>query len=315
MKKFLLALVLILASITTAYPNFSYAKEDAQEKNSLSKDETDFLNSLHPQHGNIVLQGAPATITLGDKYVFYGVEDAKRILIEAWGNKPENAEGVIGMIALADKNIYNSWGAAISYDPQGYVSDKDAKTQDYNKVLIDMKEADKTNSTVEDFKLVGWATPPTYNEQKKYLVWATELSPPENLKVVNSLNYDVRNLGRSGILSLNMIDYITNLDIVKVDAVELAETVKFNTGETYADHQFWDKKSELGLAGLVAAGAGVAVAKKLGLFAIIAAFGKKLIILIGALFAASIKYIKRFFGGAKNDDVINQTPPNDNDKV
>ena len=310
MKKILLSLALLLSAVFCLSPNYSFA----QEEDTLTKDENNFLQSLHPQHGNIVLQGAPATISLGEKYVFYGPEDAKKILVEAWGNKPEAADGVIGMIALADKNIYNSWGAAISYDPQGYVSDKDAKTQDYNKVLADMKEEDKINATADDFKLVGWATPPTYNEQKKYLVWATELSPPEGDKVVNSLNYDVRNLGRSGILSLNMIDYITNLDIVKVDAVELAETVKFNAGETYADHKFWDKKSELGLAGLVAAGAGVVVAKKLGLFAIIAAFGKKLIILIGALFAASFKYLKRFFGGAKNDDVINQTPPDDNNK-
>ena len=94
MKKILLSLALILSAVFCLSPNYSYA----QEEDTLTKDENNFLQSLHPQHGNIVLQGAPATISLGEKYVFYGPEDAKKILVEAWGNKPEAADGVIGMI-------------------------------------------------------------------------------------------------------------------------------------------------------------------------------------------------------------------------
>ncbi|MEI9946725.1 MAG: DUF2167 domain-containing protein [Chitinophagaceae bacterium] len=61
--------------------------------------------------------------------------------------------------------------------------------------------------------MVGWAQPPFYDSKNKVLHWAKELQfGGEDL---NTLNYDVRFLGRKGILSLNAVATIDQLPKVK----------------------------------------------------------------------------------------------------
>jgi uncharacterized membrane-anchored protein len=89
---------------------------------------------------------------------------------------------------------------------------------------------------------------------------------------------------------------MSKLPNTRSDAAKLADAASFNPGSTYADYKPGvDQKATFGVAGLVAAGLGLAAAKKFGLLALLALFGKKLIILVVAAFAGVANWFRQFF--------------------
>ncbi|MDB5436547.1 MAG: rane-anchored protein-like protein [Phenylobacterium sp.] len=257
-------------------------------------------DSLKPVHGAVQLPGAKAALQLGSGYYFLNADDAKKVITQGWGNPPDAADGVLGIVFPEGKSfIDSSWGAVVTYNPTLYVSDKDAKTADYNKLLSDMQagEADdnaqrqKTGFAARH--LVGWAQPPQYEASRHDLIWARELQFGDEAE--HTLNYDVRHLGRYGVLSLNMVATMSDLPNVKPAAETLARIAEFEPGARYADYKDGDKTAGYGLAGLVAAGAGLLVAKKLGLLAVLLVFAKKGIVLILAAVGGGWAWIRRRF--------------------
>lgn len=255
-------------------------------------------DSLKPQYGEIRLPEAKAKLNLGKDYYFLGPADAKRVLVEGWGNAPGAGDGVLGLIFPKDRTFLDdTWGAVVTFAPTGYVSDKDAKTTDYQAVLEGLREgegeanAERKKAGYEAIRLIGWAQAPSYDPARHDLIWARELKFGEQTD--NTLNYDVRHLGREGVLSLNMVSVMSQLPAVRESAQALARTAEFEAGAQYADFREGDQTAGFGLAGLVAAGAGVAVAKKAGLIAIILAFAKKGlgILVVGGI--AAFAWIRR----------------------
>ena len=121
----------------------------------------------------------------------------------------------------------------------------------------------------------------------------------------DTLNYDVRSLGRSGVLSVNMISAIPHLAEVKAAAHAFAGHAAFDPGARYTDfNPDLDKQAEYGVGGLVAAGAGVLIAKKLGLLAIfgkiVFGFLKPILLGILALVAVFKNRIMALFGRTTN---------------
>lgn len=236
--------------------------------------------SLKPVSGEVLLPAAKARLDLGAKYYFLSAEDAKRVLTEGWGNPPSASEDVLGMVFPAGKTFLDrTWGAVIRYDATAYVSDKDADTADYDALMSEIKsgeeEVNKNRQAAgfEAVHVVGWAQPPSYDAARHDLIWAQEIR--FGAEDDHTLNYDVRHLGRHGVLSMNMISQMSELGSIRQAAVDLARTAEFDTGSRYADYQQGDKTAEYGLAGLVAAGLGVGVAKKVGLLAAAVLFLKK----------------------------------------
>lgn len=126
-------------------------------------------------------------------------------------------------------------------------------------------------------ELSGWALSPRYDKEKKVLFWAKEFitDAPEN-----GLNYDVRVLGRRGVLSLNAVASASQKQAIDAMTPEIVSLVTFNPGHAYADfNSATDKTADYTLAGLVVGGA---VAAKLlakgGILVLLAKFGKLLII-------------------------------------
>lgn len=262
-------------------------------------------DSLKRQTGLVSLPAAKASLNLGDDYYFIGPEDSRRVLVEGWGNPPDAADGVLGMIfpkrfkPLDD----GSWGAVITYNPIGYVSDKDARTADYTKLLADMRSGEAENNESRrkagypELTLVGWAEPPRYLSDNHVVIWARELAVSTSPH--HGLNYDIRVLGREGVISLNVVAGMADLADVRDAAAGIARTAQYDSGMRYADYREGiDKSSGIGIAGLVAAGVGVAAAKKLGLLGILLVFGKKLIVLVLAAFGGLAAWLRRQFGMA-----------------
>src|SRR6185503_11785604 len=230
--------------------------------------------SLHPQSGDVTVAAANATLHLGNQYYFLPADDAKRVLVDGWGNPAEAVSDVLGMVFPEGKTfVDDTWGAVLTYSPDGYVSDEDAKSADYDEILraVQSGEADENaerkSAGLPAVHLVGWAQPPSYDQEHHALIWAREIQfgdQPENV-----LNYDIRTLGRRGILSMNMVSSMSKLIEVRASATDLQQIAGFNDGARYTDYQAGDATAGYGLAGLVAAGIGAAAAKKLGLLAIV----------------------------------------------
>lgn len=267
-----------------------------------------FEQSLDKQTGDIPIGPAKAVLKLGDAYYFLGAADARRVLVDMWDNPPDAVDGVLGLVLPKDKTSYdNVWGAVITYDASGHVSNDEAAKEDFDAALEAMRSGEEDRNAARKQQgypashLVGWAQPPSYDAGQHSLVWARDFRIDGDRN--DSLNYDVRLLGRDGVLSLNMVSDMPHLAEVRTAAASFAQTAAFRPGARYADfNASTDKAAGYGLAGLVAAGAGVAVAKKAGLLAIILAFGKKAIALVAVAFAFLWRKIQGLLGRRKEED-------------
>lgn len=284
-----LSLLMVTADVTA---------QQAQSRESIVA----LVKTLKPQHGKIALPGAKASLDLGTAYDFYGPADARTILVDIWGNPPENGQGILGLVMPAGKSpLGDSWGALITFEETGYVADDDAAETDYNELMQQMQEGEtglneqRKTAGYPGIHLVGWAEQPGYNKAGHYVVWARDLKFSD--AQIDTLNYDVRTLGRSGVLSVNLVSTMPKLAEVKKAAHEFAAHVTFDPGARYEDFDSsLDTKAEYGVGGLVAAGVGVVVAKKLGILALALKFIKPLLLGLFALFAAFRNRILGLFG-------------------
>jgi uncharacterized membrane-anchored protein len=258
------------------------------------------LNSLKPINGVVKLPAAKATLNLGDHYYFLAADDARRVLTEGWGNPAGASEDVLGLIFPKGKTFLDdSWGAVVRYQNTFYVSDADARTANYDSVLKDLKAAadqenvERKKEGYPPLSLVGWAQQPTYAAQHHDLIWAREVAFADEQD--HTLNYDVRHLGRAGVLSVNVISDMAHLGEIRGAAAELASTAEFEPGSRYQDYKTGDKKARYGLAGLVAAGIGLGVAKQAGLLAGLVLLPKKGAVIIVAALAGAGNWLRRRF--------------------
>lgn len=289
------------AAAETAAPALVYHPwpgEELDEESSANID--DFLSSLSPVQGDIEIKEANASLSVPSTHYFLDAKDAQAILVDAWGNPPD--DGVLGMIfpANASPLDYGVWGATISFSDDGYVSDEDANTIDYDELLSDIQSSQIENNRwreqngYEPIEIVGWAESPSYNPETHKLYWAKELKFGE--QELNTLNYDIRVLGRRGTLVISFIATMDELLEIRESTPTVLEMATFNPGATYAEYQSGvDKKAAYGIAGLIG---GAAIAKKTGLLAALILFGKKFVVFILAGLAAMFGAVKRFFNGS-----------------
>lgn len=260
-----------------------------------------FVESFDYRQGPMPVGMTGVRLNIPPNFYFLGESDAHRVLTEAWGNPPGAAEGVLGMILPADKTpIDDTWGVIIRYDQDGYVSDEDAAHIDYTGLLAEMQDA--TNAETEERKksgfpaieLVGWAAPPFYDKDTHKLHWAKELKFGD--EPAHTLNYDIRVLGRRGVLKLNFVAGMSELEQIRTLIPTVMAIPQFEDGSKYSDFiPGTDAVAAYGIGGLVAGKA----AAKLGLFAIAAAFLKKGWILILLAISGAIGWVKRRLSGGR----------------
>ena len=259
------------------------------------------MKSLHKQTGDVTIPAAGAVLHLGSKYYFLGPDEAKKVLVDLWGNPPSSVSDVLGLVMPADKTVLeNSWGAVITWNDSGYVTDDDADSADYDKIMSDMRAGDPDVNTERQkagypaMHTVGWAQPPSYDKAAHSLIWARDFRIDGDK--ADLLNYDVRLLGRKGVLSMNMLWDMPHLNEVRAAAQDFGKVATFTTGATYAEYNSGtDKAAGYGLAGLVGLGVGVAVAKKLGFLGLLLVFGKKFLVIFAVAGAAIAGWFRKLF--------------------
>lgn len=281
-KSIAFALVLIFPFNTFAessdqLPQIDSTGEAAQTaSNTASTGQNDaekFLASLKFQTGKISLPNGIATLDLPTNFRYLSPEDSEKLLVQGWGNPPGN--NTLGMIIPTETNPLSDsgWAVVITYSEDGHVKDEDADKIDYVSLLKTMKEEseevnkERVKQGYSAMHLVGWAETPSYDKTARKLIWAKEYSSDKQGE--NSLNYNIRVLGRKGVLVLNAVAGMKQISQIKNEMPYILSVTEFTQGNRYADFDSkTDHMAEYGLAALVAGG----VAAKMGFFAKIGVF-------------------------------------------
>jgi uncharacterized membrane-anchored protein len=284
----LLTLVTLLALIPTAFAQESGEGMTAKQ----------FEASLHYQDGHIKLPGDRASLDMPPSFRYLGPDDSHRVLVQAWGNPP--GEKPLGMLVPSDESPLSltGWAVVITYSHDGHISDADADAINYDELLAQMRQAsaeanaERQRLGYEPVELLGWAEPPHYDRASHKLYWAKDLKVGNNDQ--RTLNYSIRILGREGVLVLNAVAGIDQLERVKGRMQEVLAFTNFDSGHRYTDfNPSTDKVAAYGLAALI----GGAVAAKAGLFAKLLALlvaGKKLIgVVVIALGAGLVRLFRK----------------------
>lgn len=277
-------------------PSFSFAQsEEVPSGNPGSEEEIRSHNaridsveaSYHYQTGSVPIGEGVATIELPPDFKFLDAEQSRQVLTELWGNPPSVAENVAGMILGARSGVYDdSFVLSIEYDTIGYVSDADASRLDYDAMLQGMLKDDSLENVqrlangYDPLYLVGWASPPHYDKDRKALHWAQELMRGEDSSRV--LNYNIRVLGRKGVIILNAMGSMDHLDSVRTVIPAVLSMVTFNDGYRY--DQFdprTDAAAQWTVGGLIDGKVRENMEKAAGILKVIAiAFGVGLLIIV-----------------------------------
>jgi uncharacterized membrane-anchored protein len=227
-----------------------------------------------------------ATIALPNGARFLAPPDSSTFM-QIQENPPSDGEYIYS-------NGDTSWFSVFSFEPSGYVKDTDQIDPDaLLKTLKDQNVQDtaqRQKMGLGTLTLQGWYVPPHYDKSTQTLEWGTRLIDQNNQPVVN---YTVRLLGRTGVMSATLVSDPEHFDSDLKDFKTALGTFHYNAGQTYAEFKQGDKVAEYGLGALVVGGA-AAVAVKAGL-----PFLKFIWVGIVAGGASIMAFFRRIFGKKK----------------
>ncbi len=257
------------------------------------------IGELHYQKGEVSLLGGKAKISLTDEFRYLNESDTRKVLVDLWGNPPE-ASSTLGMIVENGVNFLEgeTWGALLKWTPDGYVKDDDFASIDFADMLKDLRKQSIESSKERERGGYGkmimkdWAQKPHYDRATHKLYWAKafEVDGPEL-----GLNYDIRVLGRHGILEVSIISSMDQFKTIEAKAPEILAMTGFTDGNRYEDYKAGDKTAAYGIGALIAGG----VLMKSGFFKVLM-IGLLKFWKIGAVaLVAGGGLIKRMFGGRK----------------
>lgn len=216
------------------------------------------LEGIRYRLGTQELPGGVARLELPEGYRYLDPEDARKVVVDLWGNPPAAASDLLGLVIPAGEHLASpdSWTIVVSFREQGRVSDEDAGRLDKDHLFAQLAEAAR-RSNVErgaagfgTMELVGWAVPPRYDRDRKVLLWAKRFDLAADRE--DTLNYEVRALGRRGVLCLNGVAGMARIDEIEAASPAVVAMLRFNDGHRYEDFDpAVDRKAAFSLAGLV----------------------------------------------------------------
>jgi len=249
--------------------------------------------AMNYEQGIINISDGVARVTIPKGFKFINEKQSQYILESLWQNPPDAS--VLGMIVNDSFHVNSQkseWVFVITYNSMGYVKDDDADKINYDDLLKDLKKESAESNIerkklgYETLELMGWASKPYYDKENKVLHWAKELKVEGSEQ--NTLNYDVRVLGRKGVLSLNAVAGIDQLEEVKKNIPEILKMAKFESGYTYAEFDSGiDDVAAWTIGGLVAG----KILAKAGFFVVILKFWKLILLAIAGGGSAIWKFI------------------------
>ena len=248
-------------------------------------------DTMTPRRGEIRLEEAGVVLTVPDQFYYLDKKDARAVLEDFWGNPPDDT--TLGMLFPSHYRPFDedAWGVDIAYVADGHVDDEDADHIDYDELLETMREdirdanAQRQELGYETLELVGWAEAPHYDPASHQLYWAKQLHF-EGMES-DTLNYNIRKLGREGFLQMNFIADMSALPEINRNRETVLALSRFEDGHRYADYNpDTDHLAAYGIGGLIA---GKALAKTGFLAAALLLLKKFWFVLLAALAALARK--------------------------
>ncbi|OWV88819.1 hypothetical protein ATY75_19590 [Rhizobium sp. N122] len=293
----------ILFALFTGQAGARPYQEMFPDRSDFSEAEKPLLEKLDFQQGAIKLPEAKATLNVPQGFYYLNPADTKTVLVDIWGNPPQAAEGTMGMIFPAKyaPTDIEAWGSVVQYSADGYVSDADAATTNYDELLQNIKNSIRENNVEREkqgfqkITLIGWASTPHYDKSAHAMHWARDLLFGDDMRAPHTLNYSVRTLGRQGVFEFDFVAGLNQLKEIEAVIPTVTTLVQFDTGMAYTDYVEGDKIAAYGMAGMIAAGAGAKIAAKVGLLALAAVFLKKAGILIVVVAGGALRFAKGLF--------------------
>jgi uncharacterized membrane-anchored protein len=231
-----------------------------------------------------------AVLKLPEGHVYFPSAEAGRLL-QAMGNR--TGDDLLGVI-FPDRF---DWFIVMRHTKSGYVKDDDAKEWNAEELLASLKKGteasnqDRRARNIPEIEVIGWVESPAYDAATHRLVWSAQSrqkGEPEAAE--HGVNYNTYALGRDGYISMNLVTGMNTIEAQKPIARRMLAALEYNPGKRYADFDSsTDHVAEFGLAALI----GGVAAKKLGLFAVIAAFAAKFAKLIGVALLALVAVMGR----------------------
>jgi uncharacterized membrane-anchored protein len=287
---------------TFLFSLFCFNSNAQEDLNQIKIDSIE--NSFNYEYGTIYLDNGVGKLNIPKGFKYLSPEQAERVLVDLWGN-PKSDNLTLGLILPEKTGVMttDSYVFNIQYDEIGYVKDDDADDINYDDLLTQMKEESVEENKLrikegyEKVTIIGWAAEPYYDKDRKILYWAREIKFGEN--EVNTLNYNIRILGRKGVFVLNAIATTKELPLVQTDISKVLDIFQFNDGYKYEEFDSSvDEVAAWTIGGLVAG----KVLAKVGLFAVLAKFGKFIFFAILGLFGTFRKKIFNLFKKKNGDE-------------
>jgi len=298
MRKVILPFLLLISTFTLV------AKDKPQSETSDTVNVRELmakLDTFHYQTSGHISLGLVASLEIPKGFKYLDGAQAASVLHDVWKNPYAPS---LGMLFPVDKGPYDPscWAVDITYEETGHVKDDDARDTKYDELLKQMQERvresnpERIKEGGRAMELTGWAEPPSYDSKAHKLYWAKNLR--DLADSVDVLNYNIRVLGRKGVLVLNAIGGLEQLAEIKTQTPTILAATNFTSGNTYEEfNSSVDKVAAYGIAGLIAGG----ILAKTGLFAklgiLLLKFLKPLLVVI----AGAGAWIMRFFKGRREE--------------
>lgn len=284
MRAFLSRLPLVLASALLCLHAGASAQNASAQQEIESASRAAFAAAKHGPAD--VPLGDQATLKLPQTMFFVPRAQADR-LMQAYGNGKDPS--LLGVVM--PKSDEEDWLVTVNFDKAGYIKDDDARNWNVGELLDNLREGTEASNEERkkrgfpELTVDGWVEAPKYDSNTQRLVWSVAAKHKgAGADEDPTVNYNTYALGRDGYITLDLITQQNRVPVDKSAVLALLDNLHYVDGKRYADFDAsTDKVAEYGLAALVA---GVA-AKKLGLFAVIAAFLAKFA-KVGILAAAAL---------------------------
>lgn len=294
LKNIFLTLAASIAALSLS--SFSFVTDEDMYNAGYTEDELDYLKEdfIFGDTVFVSLDSCNATIRVPDGFQFIDAEQANHLFSEYWGN-PYDPE-MLGALIPRDNEAFYQVNVAYSiyFTDCGYISDDDATSIDYDDLLASLKEsnaeANKERDPEQQLNITGWATEPKYIKGSHTLIWGLTC---RNYSGHDIVNYDIRILGRYGILSVNAVVSPEDLPEVQEKEALIIKSFTFKKGYRYKDYDpDTDISSDLTIGSLVAGTilAKTGVLAKIGAFLL--KFWKLIIIAIAAIGGLIVKLFK-----------------------
>ncbi|TCZ77772.1 DUF2167 domain-containing protein [Paenibacillus albiflavus] len=264
------------------------------------------LNWIFGENQKVSVGNDLAELKLSPDFAFLDAANTKKFELSN-GNKPTGNE--IGLVVSTDETQY--WVLFFEYIESGHIKDDEKADIDAKALLqsyIDgTKEMNKDTAPENQLFVDGWDVAPFYDNARHSLSWSLLGHNYQNEKIIN---YNTRILTREGYISAILVSDPEHLAADrKMVTEQVLPNLSIKQGKSYADfNEKTDKLAEYGLTGLILGGAGLAIAKKAGLIALLIVAVKKFWFIIIAAIVALFGLIRKKFGKREEQPAEVESP-------